>query len=108
GLAPAPAAQLFPRCSLQALTEQRAGGNAVWTAVNFEAQRHDAIVAHSRAEIEAHTLRRISRGCRDDVGVGRVTADVARPAEMLDDQGAVLRFAHDFFSELAVELACWG
>src|SRR6185436_12082500 len=98
GLAPAPAAQLVLRRPLQALAQQRAGGDAVRTSVNLEAQRDDALVLHPRAEVEAHALLRIARRGSDDVGGRREAAHVAWPREVLDDDRVVRRFAHDFFS----------
>src|SRR5687767_11784773 len=55
-LAPAPAPQLLLRSSLQPIAEQRAGGDAVRATIDLEAQRHDAIVAYARAQVEPHAL----------------------------------------------------
>src|SRR4030095_16011942 len=97
GLAPAPAAQLVLRRPLQALAQQRAGGDAVRTTVDLEAQRDDAIVLHACTEIEAHALVRVACRGRDDVRGRSKAAHVARPGEVLDDD-RVVGFAHDFFS----------
>ena len=94
-LAPAPQAQLLARRTLQAFAEQRSGCDAVRTAVHLETHGDDAILAHARAEIEAHPLLRIARGRRDDVRRRSETADVARLLEVLDHEGAIRRFAHD-------------
>src|ERR1043165_3051840 len=67
GLAPAPATQLLLGRPSQALTEQRAGGDAVRATIDLEAQRDDAIVLHPRAEIETHALLRIARRDRKSV-----------------------------------------
>src|SRR5262245_28373510 len=85
GLAPAPAAQLLLCRPLQALAQQRAGGDAVRAAVDFEAQRDDAIVSHPCAEVETHALVRIARRRGNDVGRGSEAAHVAWPREVFDD-----------------------
>src|SRR5262249_11873515 len=62
----------------------------------------DALVAHARAQIEAHALLRVARRSGDDVGSCGEPPDIARTTEVLDDERTVGRFAHELFSEFAL------